>query len=299
MPIGHFEGQHRAFLKIQDGCNQYCAYCQIPIARGPERSQIPADVISSAKLLAENGHQEIVLTGIHTGRYHFRETNLAMLLAQLLEETPNDVCYRISSIEITEVTDELLDLMAANPRVLPHLHIPIQAGDDRTLARMKRPYTTKQFLDRLGEIREKVPHISISTDVITGFVQESDDEFEQTVQTLKACAFSFLHVFPYSRRKGTAADAMTGFINGTIAKERTDRLLELSRELREQDMNRFDYAQVLVERAYDKEPHVYLGYTSQYHPVQIYSEIPLKGRVDVKINGITDGHYTAVLKERV
>lgn len=299
MPIGHFEGQHRAFLKIQDGCNQYCAYCQIPIARGPERSQIPADVISSAKQLAENGHQEIVLTGIHTGRYHFRGTNLSMLLAQLLEETPNDVCYRISSIEITEVTDELLDLMAANPRVLPHLHIPIQAGDDRTLARMKRPYTTRQFLDRLDEIREKVPHISISTDVITGFVQESDDEFEQTVQTLKDCAFSFLHVFPYSRRKGTAADAMTGFINGTIAKERTDRLLELSRELREQDMKRFDSAQVLVERAYDKQPDVYLGYTSQYHPVQIYSEIPLKGRVDVKINGITDGRYTAVLKERV
>lgn len=297
MPIGHFEGQHRAFLKIQDGCNQYCAYCQIPLARGPERSQIPEEVVKSAVSLAKSGHKEIVLTGIHTGRYRFRQTDLSQLLKRLLENTPEDVCYRISSIEITEVSDALLDLMAENARILPHLHIPIQAGDNRTLARMKRPYTVEDFEKRLEEIRARIPHISISTDVICGFVQESDDEFATTVKTLEDCRFSFLHVFPYSRRKGTAADAMTGFIRGDIAKARTDQLLELSARLREKDMDRFDEAQVLVERADANDPNRYLGYTSQYHPIQILSEKPLNGRVNVKMTEIQDGHYLAVLKE--
>lgn len=297
MPIGHFEGQHRAFLKIQDGCNQYCAYCQIPLARGPERSQIPADVIESAKHLAQSGHQEIVLTGIHTGRYHFRDTNLTQLLAMLLEETPENVCYHLSSIEITEVTDELLDLMEKNPRILPHLHIPIQAGDDRTLARMKRPYTTEYFKTRLEEIRRRIPRISISTDVITGFVGETDDEFETTVQTLKDCAFSFLHVFPYSRRKGTAADSMTGFVPGPVSKQRADVLLDLSKTLREADMKRFDCVEALIEREDPHQPGVYIGYSAQYHPVAVCSKMPLSGRIDVRISEIDGGRYVGRMEE--
>lgn len=297
MPIGVFEGQHRAFLKVQDGCNQFCAYCQIPLARGPERSQIPDEVIASAKKLAENGHQEIVLTGIHTGRYRFRDTDLCDLLKRLLTETPENVCYRLSSIEITEVNDRILDLMAKNPRILPHLHIPIQAGDNRTLARMKRPYTVEQFLSRLEEIRAKIPKISISTDVITGFVQESDDEFATTLKTLEACKFSFLHVFPYSRRKGTAADAMTGFIDGNTAKARTDQLLELSNELRKKDMARFDHTQLLIEREDPHHPDWYIGYTSQYHPAAIFSNTPLKGRLNVKIDEIMHGRYIVTAED--
>lgn len=299
MPIGHFEGQHRAFLKIQDGCNQYCAYCQIPLARGPERSQIPDEVVSSAVSLAEDGHLEIVLTGIHTGRYHFRGTNLTDLLRRLLEETPEEVCYRLSSIEITEVTDELLELMAENPRILPHLHIPIQSGCDATLNRMKRPYSVEQFQTRLQQIRDRIPQISISTDVIAGFVGESDEEFARTKQTLEECAFSFLHVFPYSRRKGTAADAMSGFIAPDVAKARTEELLELSKTLREQDMERFEESQALIEREDPRHPGVYLGYTSQYHPVQIYHASPLHGRVNVRMTGNADGRYTAVIRENL
>ena len=291
MPIGVFEGQHRAFLKIQDGCNQFCTYCQIPLARGFERSQIPSEVVSSAQKLAQNGHLEIVLTGIHTGRYHFRETDLCDLLELLLEQTPEQVCYRLSSIEITEVNDRILDLMAKNPRILPHLHIPLQAGDNRTLKRMNRPYTVEEFIARIEEIRAKIPNISISTDVICGFVQESDDEFETTKKTIEACQFSFLHVFPYSRRKGTAADRMTGFVDGNIAKERTDQLLELSKTLRQHDMERFMHTQVLIEREDVHHPNWYLGYTSQYHPATIYSEVPLKGRLNVKIDKIENGRY--------
>lgn len=293
MPIGSFEGQHRAFLKIQDGCNQYCTYCQIPLARGPERSQIPEKVIESAQNLAAHGHLEIVLTGIHTGRYHFRQTNLVDLLKMLLDATPLEVCYRLSSIEVTEVSDDLLDLMAQNPRILPHLHIPIQAGDDRTLARMHRPYTVAQFQARLAAIRQKVPNISISTDVITGFVGESEEEFETTKQTLQNCGFSFLHVFPYSRRKGTKADQMDGFVNGVIIKERTNALLALSKQLRQTDMKRFDVSQMLVEREDPNHPHWYIGYTSQYHPVEIQSDIPLQGRIEVQLTPMDNERYRA------
>ncbi len=297
MPIGTFEGQHRAFLKIQDGCNQYCSYCQIPLARGPERSQTPDEVIKSAQNLAANGHLEIVLTGIHTGRYHFRDTNLTDLLRRLLEEVDDQVCFRLSSIEITEITDELLELMKNNSRLLPHLHIPIQAGDDRTLARMKRPYTVAQFEKGLEEIRQAIPSASISTDIMTGFVQESDEEFETTVQTLKDCAFSFLHVFPYSVREGTAASKMTGFVDGNTAKERTHILLDLSKDLRDQDMARFTETQMLVER---KDPHhegSYIGYTSQYHPARLYSDTPVQGRLNVRIVGKEDDTYIVQAKE--
>ncbi len=296
MPIGVFEEQHRAFLKIQDGCNQYCAYCQIPLARGPERSQMPEKVIESAKALADAGHLEIVLTGIHTGRYSFRGTNLAALLEQLLEHTPEDVCYRISSIEITEVSDELIDLMQRNPRILPHLHIPIQAGCDITLARMKRPYTVDQFEARLEKIREKLPQISVSTDVMTGFAGETEEEFETTVQTLKDCRFSFLHVFPYSRRKGTAADLRNDFVDPRTAKERADQLIELSKQLRKQDMERFDTATVLIERPDKHRPGYFAGYTEQYHPISVRSETPRSGRVKACIE-TTDGERLIALAE--
>lgn len=292
MPIGHFEGQHRAYLKIQDGCNQYCAYCQIPLARGPERSQIPAEAVETACRLAKGGHQEIVLTGIHTGRYSFRSVNLTGLLKMLLEKVPENVDFRISSIEITEVSDELLDLMEKNRRILHHLHIPVQAGSNATLARMKRPYTVEMFAERLAEIRRRIPDISISTDVITGFVQESDEEFETTRQTLEQLGFSFLHVFPYSRRKGTAADGMSGFVDPQTVKKRTDVLLALSRRLRLQDMKRFDTLTVLVERE-GTQPGTWSGYSEQYHPVLIHADSPVSGRVHVQVTGIENGVYNA------
>ncbi len=289
MPIGHFEHQHRAFLKIQDGCNQYCSYCQIPLARGPERSQIPENVIETAKKLAENGHLELVLTGIHTGRYSFRKTNLSDLLKLLLEEIPEQVTFRISSIEITEVTDELIELMKDNPRILPHLHIPIQAGSNATLARMKRPYTVEQFKRRIDQIRSQIPDISISTDVIAGFVQESGQEYAETYAALKNIGFSFLHVFPYSRRKGTAADRMSGFVDSKTAHERTKNLIALSDELRKNDMKRFKTAKVLIERQEINSPEVLLGYTEQYHPARILRSAHKTGRIEVRILGIEDG----------
>lgn len=295
MPIGHFEDQQRAFLKIQDGCNQYCSYCQIPLARGFERCAIPEEVIQTAKNLSEKGHQEIVLTGIHTGRYHFRGLKLAGLLKRLLEETPQNMKYRISSIEITEVDDELIKLMKENDRILPHLHIPVQSACDATLKRMNRPYTVEEFKDRLDEIRKAVPEISVSTDVIAGFVQESDEEFETTRANLEEMGFSFLHVFPYSRRKGTKADSMTGFVPDDEIKRRTRVLLKLSDELRKADMERFSEAEMLVEHQAGENR--YTGYTANYQPVVVISQKPVEGRIRIKVDEIRDGQLIAQVKE--
>ena len=156
-----------------------------------------------------------------------------------MESTPDTVYYRISSIEITEVDHDLIDLMKENRRICRHLHIPIQSACDETLKRMHRPYTVDEFKEHVAWIRKELPDISISTDVIAGFVQESDQEFETTYNNLADIAFSFLHVFPYSKRNGTAASQMKGEVNGKIAKERVAKLLALSKQLRLNDMKRF------------------------------------------------------------
>lgn len=288
MPVHCFESMHRAFLKVQDGCNQFCSYCAIPFARGRERSLNHEQVIQIAKDLCDKGHTEIVLTGIHTGRYFDGEYDLAKLMKALLENTPESVYYRISSIEITEVSDELIALMQENPRMCHHLHIPVQSACNETLKRMNRPYTIEEFKEKIEYIRSCIPDISISTDVIAGFVQESDEEFETTYNNLAELELSFFHVFPYSKRNGTKASTLKGEINGKIAKARVARLLELSNECRKRDMQRFNPVQVLIERQQDG---YYTGYTNQYHPCKILSDIPLSGRITIEWQRIEDGTY--------
>lgn len=288
MPVHCFESMHRAFLKVQDGCNQFCSYCAIPFARGRERSLNHEQVIQIAKDLCDKGHTEIVLTGIHTGRYFDGEYDLAKLMKALLENTPDYVYYRISSIEITEVSDELIGLMKENSRMCHHLHIPVQSACNETLKRMNRPYTIEQFKEKIEYIRSCIPDISISTDVIAGFVQESDEEFETTYKNLAELELSFFHVFPYSKRNGTKASTLKGEINGKIAKARVARLLELSNECRKRDMQRFNPVQVLIERQQDG---YYTGYTNQYHPCKILSDIPLSGRITIEWQRIEDGTY--------
>lgn len=288
MPIHCFESKHRAFLKIQDGCNQFCSYCAIPFARGRERCLNYEDVISIARSLCDKGHTEIVLTGIHTGRYFYDGVDLTVLLKKLLENTPEFVHYRISSIEITEVSDALIDLMCQNERICRHLHIPVQSACNETLARMNRPYTIEEFKTRMAYIRSHIPDISISTDVICGFVQESDEEFNDTYKNLEELAFSFFHVFPYSERSGTKASMMKGKAHGSIVKERVAKLLALSDACRYKDMMRFKDLEVLIERQQDG---YYMGYTNQYHVCKVLSEEVLSGRIHVKWDVIKDGVY--------
>ena len=288
MPIEQFESKHRAFLKVQDGCNQFCSYCIIPYARGRERSLSASEVVSIAKYLEKKGHLEIVLTGIHTGRYNDGEHDLCDLLGMLLRNTSPEIAFRLSSIEITEISDRFIELMKKEPRILHHLHIPVQSACNATLKRMNRPYTIEQFKERIEQLRQEIPDISISTDIIAGFKQESDEEFEETLRNVQDIRFSFMHVFPFSIRKGTAAEQMPGTVHGTIAKQRVDTLLDLSARLRQADMERFSQGDVLIEKEENGQWH---GYTNQYHPIVIESSEPLSGRVHVRFDRIEDGHY--------
>lgn len=293
--VSSFEHQTRAYLKVQDGCNQFCAYCIIPFARGRERSMPFIEAIEEARTLAEN-HREIVLAGIHTGRYgKDRDTSLSQLITQLCRIDRLER-IRISSIEITEIPDELLDLMQREPKLARHLHIPLQAGCDATLARMHRPYTTDQFRHRVEEIRARIPDISISTDLIVGFPQESDAEFAATLDFLKQVRFSFLHVFPFSCKDGTAAAQMSGQVADEAKKQRARIVADLSERSYYEVKTRWigKSMDVLIETA---ENGVSFGHSSEYLPVWTTSELTPGQRVRVIATHMAGDRLYAKVKE--
>jgi threonylcarbamoyladenosine tRNA methylthiotransferase MtaB len=229
LTLKHYSHQTRAFLKIQDGCDQFCSYCIIPFARGNERSALSDDLIEMANNLVSSGHKEIVLSGIHIGRYgNDGNEDLTFLLKRLVEEVDGLERIRLSSIEVTEITPQLLDLMAMNDKIVRHLHIPLQSGCDTVLKRMNRPYTTKDFYDCISVIRQRFDLISISTDIIVGFPGESEEEFQETMEFVKRCQFSFMHVFPYSMRAQTAAAKFGGHLDASTKKDRAKQLIDSS-----------------------------------------------------------------------
>ena len=266
-----FDSRARAYLKIQDGCNQFCAYCVIPYVRGRERSMAPDIAVKEAKRISGSYH-EIVLTGIHTGRYG-REYNvsLAELMERILKEAPELDRLRISSIEITEIDDRLIQLIKDNERIAHHLHIPLQAGSDEVLKAMGRPYTTDEYFKRIEEIRAAIPDVSISCDLIAGFPGETDELFEDTCAFLRKCGYSFLHVFPYSLREGTRAAEMKNQIDPRVKKARTAEAMRISQELADQYRMQWvgRKADVIAE---ETEDGYIKGYTSQYIPVKLIGE---------------------------
>lgn len=288
METEQFENRTRAFLKVQDGCNQFCSYCIIPYARGRERSMEPDRVIAEAGRLARH-YPEIVLAGIHTGRYG-REygVTLTALMKRILEEVPALERLRISSIEITEIDEEMIALMKSEPRIARHLHIPLQSGSDSVLKRMNRPYRTEQYYDKISMIRHEIEDVAISCDLITGFPMESEAEFQETCDFLNHCAFSFLHVFPYSARKGTPAAEMKGQIDPRIKKERTKICMDISRHLEEAYMQSWLFKETAV--IFETEENGYVkGHSSQYFPVYA-KDVPLHSGVKrVKLVKFEDG----------
>ncbi|MEG1639012.1 MAG: tRNA (N(6)-L-threonylcarbamoyladenosine(37)-C(2))-methylthiotransferase MtaB, partial [Erysipelotrichaceae bacterium] len=272
LPISHFYDHTRAFLKVQDGCNQFCAYCIIPYARGRERSLPMQDALKISHDLCASGHKEIVLAGIHTGRYgHDIDCNLTTLLKNMSEiEGLNRI--RISSIEINEISDELIALMKSNPKIARHLHIPIQSGSDEVLKRMNRPYTMEEFKQRILYIRNELgPDISISSDVIVGFPGESDENFLTTLENIKQIQFSFLHVFPYSKRDHSAAAKMSGHLTNQIKKQRAHVLIETSKALY------VEYKEAFIGKnlniLFEKQSDGYLvGYSSEYIEVKVLGD---------------------------
>ena len=230
----------RAFIKIQDGCNNFCSFCIIPYTRGNVRSKKRDDVINEVKSLILSGHEEIVLTGIHTGNYgaEFENYDFACLLSDLVK-IDGLKRLRISSIEITEINDRVINIIRDNNVLVDHMHIPLQSGNDTILKAMNRKYDMKYFIDKINLLRSIRPYISITTDVIVGFPGETDELFLESVDNIKKIGFTKLHVFPYSRRRGTVADEMKDQIDECVKKKRVRILLDLSRELELKYMKRF------------------------------------------------------------
>lgn len=269
--IHAFQKQTRAYLKIQDGCNQFCSYCIIPYARGKERSLPLEEAYQNAKELVESGHKEIVLTGIHTGRYgNDLGTNLLALLKRLVEIEGLDR-IRISSIEMNEIDEAFIAFMKENTKIAKHLHIPIQSACNTTLQRMNRPYTVEKFIEKVNQICNEIPCISISSDIIMGFPQESEEEFLETMNNLETIQFSFLHVFPFSKRDGTKACTIEGHIINTIKKERCKKVSLLSKNLYNEYKSTFIGKEIEVLFEYEKDGYAF-GHSSEYLPLQCKSD---------------------------
>ncbi len=253
---------NRAFIKIEDGCDNFCSYCIIPYVRGSVRSKDFSKVISEAKSLADHNHKEIVLTGIHTGHYLNNNHDLTDLINEL-SKIDNILRIRISSIEITELNDKFLSMLEKNKKVCDHLHIPLQAGSDEILKRMNRKYDLKYYEDKINRIRSIRPDISITTDIIVGFPYETDELFNSTLEFAKKMNFSKIHVFPYSKREGTSAAIMPNQVDDKIKKIRVKKLMELSDKLEKEYYDKFKGKDldILIEEC---DNNVSIGHTSNY-----------------------------------
>ncbi len=257
----------RANIKIQDGCDQFCSYCIIPYARGRIRSRSQADIIAEFKRLAAQGVKEFVLTGIHLGAYG-RDFNgekdyLADLLKDLIDIKGN-FRIRLSSIEAGEVTDSMLELMRGSDKICSHLHLPMQSGSDRILGKMNRPYDQQEFLNYIEKIKDGVPGIGLTTDVIVGFPGETEADFQETLKVVEEAGFSRLHIFSYSPRPGTPAANMKDDIDGDLKKERYNRLNQLGKKLALDYREAISDNQLEVlfeEKSYDG---MITGYTGNY-----------------------------------
>jgi len=254
----------RAFVKIEDGCENYCSYCIIPFARGKVRSKKPTIVIEETKNLVKDGHKEIVLTGIHTGHYGEDLDNYSFSkLLKEIEKIDGIKRLRISSIEITELDDEFMDVLSNSKILVDHMHIPIQSGSDEVLKLMNRKYNKQYFIDKIEKIRSIRPDISITTDIIVGFPGETDEMFKETIETVEKIKFSKIHVFPFSLRKGTKAEELPNHVDETIKKRRVKNLLELSKKLEIEYFNRFIGKDMEFLPEIYKEGYV-IGHTGNY-----------------------------------
>lgn len=258
----------RAFVKIEDGCENFCSYCIIPYSRGNVRSKAPLDVIDEVKTLVKIGHHEIVLTGIHTGHYgaEFEAYQFADLLRDLLN-IPGLERLRISSIEMNEITDEVLQLLQSSSILVDHFHIPLQSGSDSILKAMNRKYDKQAFIEKVAAIRKVRPRISLTTDLIVGFPGETEEYFLETLDTIRHLKFSKIHVFPYSKRQGTKA-ALLPDIDGTTKKQRVRTVLELSRQLEQEYMTQFLGETVTVIPEVERHGY-WLGHTGNYLAVKV------------------------------
>ncbi|MEW4219093.1 tRNA (N(6)-L-threonylcarbamoyladenosine(37)-C(2))-methylthiotransferase MtaB [Rossellomorea marisflavi] len=305
LDVPAFTDRTRASLKIQEGCNNFCTFCIIPWARGLMRSRDPEEVINQAQQLVDAGYKEIVLTGIHTGGYgeDMKDYNLAMLLTDLEKKVKGLKRIRISSIEASQLTDEVIDVIDRSNMVVRHLHIPLQSGSNTVLKRMRRKYTMEFFAERLEKLKKALPGLAVTSDVIVGFPGETEEEFMETYNFIKDQKFSELHVFPYSQRTGTPAARMDDQIDEEVKNERVHRLINLSDQLAKEYASRFEneVVEVIPEEQVDGD--LYVGYTDNYLKVIFPASEEMIGKlVKVKITKAgyptNQGEFVRVLEDQ-
>lgn len=281
-------GRTRANLKVQDGCNNSCSYCIIPKARGVSRSLPIADILQDINGLIENGYKEIVLTGIHLGAYGFdldSKTNIASLIKAI--DGNNYPCrFRISSLDPDEVSDELIEIMKNSNTVCNHLHLPLQSGDDTILKTMNRRYTGRLFAERVEKIANSIPEAAIGVDVIVGFPGECEREFLNTYSLLGSLPVAYMHIFPFSKRKGTPAAGLSNQTDAKIIKERCERLRLLDREKRKEFYQSFigKGMHVLIEASRDRDTGLPMGRSRNYIPFLIKGR-PVAENLEIAVIG--------------
>ncbi|GLJ02081.1 threonylcarbamoyladenosine tRNA methylthiotransferase MtaB [Bacillus sp. YKCMOAS1] len=291
LDVPAFTDRTRASLKIQEGCNNFCTFCIIPWARGLLRSRDPEEVINQAQQLVDAGYKEIVLTGIHTGGYgeDLKDYNFAKLLRELDERVIGLKRIRISSIEASQITDEVIEVLDQSDKIVRHLHIPLQSGSNTVLKRMRRKYTMEFFAERLTKLKKALPGLAVTSDVIVGFPGETEEEFLETYNFVKDHQFSELHVFPYSKRTGTPAARMEDQVDENVKNERVHRLIALSDQLAKEYASAYegDVLEIIPEESFKEQEgnhNLYVGYTDNYMKVVFEGTEDMIGRlVKVKI----------------
>ena len=280
LSIQKLANRTRAYLKIQDGCSQYCSYCIIPYARGPIRSRDPQDVLAEVKRLAENGFKEVVLTGIHVASYgkDRHDTSLLEILRQV-HEVEGIERIRFSSIEPNVVTEEFAQAIAYMPKVCDHFHLSLQSGCDKTLKEMNRKYDTEKYRQAAATLRKYLPEVALTTDIIAGFPGETEEDFQASYDFAKEIGFAKIHAFPYSPKRGTPAAARKDQLLNAVKAERSHRLIELSDKMADDFIQAYvgKEVEVLYERAIGEG--IYEGHTTNY----------------IKVKGTSDKDLTNVI----
>ncbi len=307
--ISGFGRRHRAYVKVQDGCLLRCSFCIIPHVRPQLASRPEEHIVDEVSRLVANGYREVVLTGIHLGHYGVELNRgraksewvrLSTLLARMAE-LPGDFRIRLSSIEATEVTKELIDVMASYPeRIAPHLHISMQSGSDGVLRRMRRRWGRQRFIDRCRLVQERLERPAITTDIIVGFPGETEGEFQETLDAAREVGFSKIHIFPFSARRGTPAATFADQLSQELKHERLARLAEVEAELRDQYFAslRGTRLRVLVESPLDSAEstgkRAFIGTSCRYAPVELVAEPKDEGAfVDVVAGAVAGGRIIA------
>lgn len=285
MDVPAFTDRTRASLKIQEGCNNFCTFCIIPWSRGLLRSRKPEDVLNQAQQLVDAGYKEIVLTGIHTAGYgeDMSDYNFAKLLQDLETKVDGLKRIRISSIEASQITDEVINVLDKSEKIVRHLHIPLQSGSDSVLKRMRRKYSSSYYKEKVEKIRHALPGLAITSDVIVGFPGETEEEFMETYNFIRDVGYSELHVFPFSRRTGTPAARMQDQVDDDVKNDRVQRMIELSDQLAKEYAAPYENEVLEVipeERMPDKDnPDLLVGYTDNYLKVIFIGEHDMIGKI--------------------